>query len=435
MKAGNLFDKGKQVYGALPKEYRPKFLKGDKKVAIFPHGPELEYSYLKHDNDLENFQGSEMTGFLIDEATQFSWHHIAYLFSRMRSNSKYPSRMIMSSNPDPDHYVRTIIDWWLDDEGYPHPDRQGVTRYFLIINDEFVWASTKKELINEHRTKFYEPQPLSFSAIFSNIYDNPICIKLNPSYVSFLEGLDRVKKARFLYGCWDVRAEGSNYFKREWIEEVTELPKKKLITVRSWDKAASEPSEKEKSPDFTACIQMHKSNDGDFFITGNFHPNVYDELSNTHGRFRKGPGTRDDLILRQAFFDGNDCEVIFPVDPGAAGKTEYSISSKKLMLEGFLVRKDPLPTQSGKLKKFEPFSAACQNGAVYLVKSTFDKPTLDAYYNELEAFDGKRSSRQRKDDWADCTASAFNFLVTRRNHKIVVRNQISAPTIKAQMGV
>lgn len=234
---------------------------------------------------------------------------------------------------------------------------------------------------------------------------------------------------------WDAVPIGSNYFKREWCQELAELPNIKLSSVRAWDKAATKPSDKEPHPDYTACTQMWKGDDGCFYITGNHHPENYDEESGTSGRFREQPGTRDELILKQAFMDGRDCEIILPQDPGAAGKVEFQISSKKLMMEGFIVRKDPMPTQKSKLKKFEPFSAACENGMVYIIKSTFDKPTLDAFYKELEAFDGTRSSRQRHDDWADCTASAFNYLVTRRNHRIVVRNQIVAPTLKQIMNV
>lgn len=429
MKSGNMFDKGKLIYGALPEKYRPRFLKGDKKVAIFPHGPELEYSYLKHDNDLDNFQGAEMTGFFIDEATQFQWEHIAYLFSRMRSNSKYASRMVMSSNPDPDHKCRQLVDFWLDDEGYPHPDKEGIIRYFLIINDEFVWADTKEELINEHRTAFYEPKPLSFSAIFSNIYSNPAAIAANPGYVSFLEGLNKIEKARLLYGNWDIREEAANYFKREWVCEVPDLPRERLIKVRAWDKAATEPSDVQKNPDYTASIGMAKNDNGDFFIFGSNHPDSYDEPSNTYGRFRKKPGERDNIILKQAHFDGRDCEIIMPMDPGAAGKVEFQISSKKLMMESFIVRRDSVATQVSKLKKFEPFSAAAENGHIFLVKSSFDKTTLDHVYKELESFDGTRSSGQKHDDIVDCVATAFNFLVTRRSHRIITRNQINNDTI------
>lgn len=235
---------------------------------------------------------------------------------------------------------------------------------------------------------------------------------------------------------WNVRELGANFFNRDWVEEVKELPKnRKLTTVRSWDKASSEPNDKEKQPDYTACIQMHKTDDGEFYITGNFHPDVYDEYSNTHGRFRHKPGTRDDLILRQAHYDGRDCEIILPQDPGAAGVTEYRISAKNLTMEGFLVRKDPSPPVNSKLKKFEPFSAACQNGMIHLVINTFDKPTLDHFYKEMEAFDGSRSTRNRKDDIPDTVATAFNYLVTRRSHRIVVRNQIKSTTIKNEMGI
>ena len=57
-----------------------------------------------------------------------------------------------------------------------------------------------------------------------------------------------------------------------------------------------------------------------------------------------------------------------------------------------------------------PVSAAIENGFVYIVESTFNKVTLEAFYKELEAFDGERSTRTRKDDMVDVVATAYNFL-------------------------
>ena len=118
-----------------------------------------------------------------------------------------------------------------------------------------------------------------------------------------------------------------------------------------------------------------------------------------------------------------------PVDPGAHGKVEYMESAKKLSTEGFRVKKDVVAPQKSKLQKFTPFSAAVENGFVYIVDSTFDPKTKEALLKELEAFDGERSSRTRKDDWPDCVATAFNYLNTARNAPIVIRNQINSETM------
>lgn len=94
---------------------------------------------------------------------------------------------------------------------------------------------------------------------------------------------------------------------------------------------------------------------------------------------------------------------------------EFTQSSKVLIEEGFVVKKDVIPTTRSKLNRFTPFAAACENGHVYIIESSFpDKKTLEAFYKELESFDGERSSSSRKDDWADATATAFNYLARER---------------------
>ena len=49
-----------------------------------------------------------------------------------------------------------------------------------------------------------------------------------------------------------------------------------------------------------------------------------------------------------------------------------------------------MPSNKAKLKRFEPFAVAAQNGLVKIVESDFpNQETLNAFYKELEAFDGE----------------------------------------------
>lgn len=411
MKPGNLWSKANKMYSRLPKEYRPRFLKGDRKLARFPHGPEIEYTYLNHDGDEENFQGAEYTFIGVDEVLQIQFHLIMYLFSRLRSPSKYPSRLVMSGNPSPDHEIADMVSWYLDDEGYPHPEKEGITRYFITQGGDFIWADNKEDLIENYKTEYYTPQPLSFSAIFSTIYDNPICMRENPGYVSFLEGLPDVEKARLLHGNWFARPEGANYFKRESLKKAENIPLD-AVCCRAWDKSSSVPTDIEKFPDFTASIKMYKTPDGEFFIAGEPHADNCDDFEKElYLKFRAKPGKRDLIIQKQALFDGEDCVVILPQDPGAAGASEYQESAKKLAQHGIIVKKDPVASNKSKLQKFSPVAAAIENGLVSIVENTFpNKHTLESFYKELEAFDGNRSTRKRKDDWPDCLATAYNYM-------------------------
>lgn len=109
--------------------------------------------------------------------------------------------MIISCNPDPSHKIRELIDWYLDEDGYPDKSKDGVIRYFIRRDGEFVWGDSEQELIDKYWDgKGSKPRPISFSFISALIYDNPPMLENNPDYLAFLEGLPEVEKAQLLYG-------------------------------------------------------------------------------------------------------------------------------------------------------------------------------------------------------------------------------------------
>lgn len=404
---GGMWDSARDIYNQLPKCDRPSMSDSNLRIK-FPSGAQIVHSHMEHEKDRFNHQGLQYSLIAFDEATHFTWTQVEYLMSRLRSSAKGDSRMILSCNPDPESWVLSLIEWYLDADGFPDPEKEGKIRYFVRRNGEFIWGDTEKELKKYCVEK--EERPMTFTAIFATIYDNPPCMEKNPGYLSFLKGLNDVEKARLLYGNWYARPDGSNYFERKWVTEIDKVPTQKVRWVRAWDKAATEPSDVTPEPDYTACIKMGKDTDGNYYIAGDFHPACYDEKLDVFGKFRKRPGERDNIIIEQGKYDGRDCQVILPQDPGSAGITEYRESAKKLISVGLICRKDPMPPQNSKLTRFTPFSSAAENGLIYVVTSTFNKRTLESIYKELESFNGERSTRTRKDDVADCVASAFNFL-------------------------
>lgn len=317
-------------------------------------------------------------------------------------------------------WVLNWVEWYLDEDGFPDPSKVGAIRYFVVVDGSPVFHATREWLIENYPEQCYafNPNtgenilvpPKSFTCILANIFDNPALIESNPNYLAELKALPEIERARLLDGNWYVRPQGSNYFERGWLTKVDNIPINSA-RCRAWDKASSEPSEVERKPDFTASVGMAKDKDGFYYIYGGYSQDQKDPESEVFGKFRKRPGERDILIKNQALFDGSDIHQVLPVDPGAAGKVEYQESSKKLISEGVVVKSDPMPGNKSKLKRFEPFSSAAQNGLVRIVESSFiNKKTLEAFYKELESFNGERSTRERKDDWADACASAFNYI-------------------------
>lgn len=339
-------------------------------------------------------------------------------------------------NPDPDSWIYSWVEWYLNTEGYPNQEKDGVVRYFVIVDDRPVFADTEEELAEAYPDICYQDNgdervyiaPMSFTFISGNIFDNPALIKSNPKYLSALKAQSPINRARLLDGNWHARAEGSNYFQRNWLNKLDKVPLN-CTEARGWDLASAEPSDKNRYPDYTASIKMLKTNQDTYVIVGDYIPETLDELTRQNGRFRKRPGIRDTWMLRQAQHDGSDTIVVLPKDPGQAGTFAFQEMAKTFTNAGFIVAEDPNPSNKSKLKRFEAFSSASQNGLVSIVEDTFEPATLAAFYKELESFDGERSTADRKDDWPDACASVFSYLAKTMSVSAVTMPEIHSPTM------
>lgn len=412
-KGGSLWPESKKLYRPFKAHINNK----DRKHT-FPSGANIAFDGLIHEGDEEkNYQGSQFSFIGFDEVTHFTEEQVIYLIGRLRSDAKNNSYCMMTCNPDINSWVLQYVKPYLDEEGFPIRAMGGTIRYFISTEEGTVFGATKEQLQKSHPEHAWVEDGegnkhdviMSYTFIDGNIYDNPALIKNEPKYLAKLKGQSRVNQARLLHGNWYAVEEASGYFKREWVKN--KKAPLGAVSCRAYDKAATEVSEVNRKPDYTASIKLSKDREGYFYIQGSFHPSFKDDDSDILGRFRKRAGSRDLLISHQAHQDGTDCKVVFAVDCGQAGKVEFFESSKKLIAEGFVVKKDPTPIQKSKLSRFTPFASAAENGMIFIDESSFpNKQTLNAFYNELEAFDGERSTASRKDDWADGIASAFNYL-------------------------
>lgn len=343
-----------------------------------------------------------------DELTHFSQTQFLYLLGRLRSESKADSFMVATCNPDNSSWVLNWVQWYLSEDGTPDESKCGKIRYVLIVNNEPVFADTAEELERDYpeACEQHDPitgevqktPPLSFSFVGGTIFDNPALIRANPKYLANLKAQTEVNRKRLLEGNWYAREEGAQHFKRESLVKVDKVPLG-ARACRAWDKASEEPNEKNPNPDFTASVKMYKDTLGFYYIVGDYVEELFDHKTETYGRIRKRSGERNLVALQQAKHDGVDCTIVFPVDPGAAGKETFQHNAGFFTQEGFIVAQDPMPNNKSKLVRFEPFASACQNGLVRIVESSFKtKKTLDAFYKELEMFNGERSTGIRKDD-------------------------------------
>ncbi|CAM0040338.1 hypothetical protein MYOV085v1_p0128 [Vibrio phage 355E48.1] len=428
--AGGLFSEAKKLYGQLGVDVREQAMeidfhgaggsKNDKK------GGNLKFTHLEHEKDAEgNHQGLQYSFVGFDELTHFTQSQFLYLIGRMRSEAESDSFCLATTNPDYNSWVFNWVSWYLKD-GIFDESKLGVIRYFLIVDDAPVFADTEEELAEAYPDMCYIHNPIegrdeyvppmTFCFVGGTIFDNPALIRQNPKYLSALKAQTEINRRRLLDGDWLAVPEGSQNFERGWLHKLDKRPSNIAMVARAWDTASEEPSDKNRYPDFTASVKMLKTKDGEIVIVGDYEPESLDEKTQIYGRYRQRAGQRDNSILRQAEYDGKrDCMMILAIDPASAGKFQWREQSKFFGKEGIIVKPDPMPNNKSKLIKFMPFSTACQNGLVSIVESTFpNKQTLEAFYKELEQFDGERSGSVKKDDWADAACSCYNAIVSKK---------------------
>lgn len=438
--AGGLFTEAKKLFSPFGTKVREKDME-----ILFQKtsGGNLKFTHLEHENDAEgNHQGLQYSFIGFDELTHFSITQFIYLIGRLRSESAEDSFVLGTTNPDPDSWVFDWVEYYLREDGTPDESKCGQVRYFVIVEDKPVFADDEETLVKEYPElcwvhnpntgeEVYVP-PMTFCFVSGNIFDNPALIKSNPKYLSSLKAQTKVNRSRLLDGNWLARPEGSEMVKRADFKKAESVPFG-AWGVRAWDKAYSEPSDKYRFPDYTASIKLYRTQKNLFYVVADFHPDNIDPKSEIYGRFRKTAGIRDQWIQRQAEMDGEDCKIILPRESGS-GVAEYEAMSASLNACGFQVAS--MPTNTKKMQRYATFASAVKNGSIYIVEGSFpNKATLDAFYKELESFDGERSTATKKDDWCDAMSDAYNYISKKKHIPSFSMPKIDAPTIKQKSGL
>jgi len=180
----------------------------------FKSGAKIKFSHLEHEKNVNSWQGSQIPFIGFDELTHFSKQTFFYLLSRNRSNSKIKPCVRATCNPDPDSWVYDLISWWIGDDGFPIPERQGIIRYFVKDGDSMIWADTVEECI-EKAAYFIDPLVeasgvdakyfvKSITFIGGSVYQNKELLKNNPEYLANLASQDEDTKRQLLDGNWKV---------------------------------------------------------------------------------------------------------------------------------------------------------------------------------------------------------------------------------------
>lgn len=307
----------------------------------FPSGASLSFGHLDIEKDKYDYQSAEFQFIGFDELTHFTETQYRYLFSRLRrlKGSAVPLRVRAASNPG----------------GSGH---------------EWVYR------------RFFTENAPGRVFISSKLEDNPHLDR--EEYERALDELDPVTRKQLRHGDWEVR-EAGEYFKREWIRTVDFAPAA-VRRVRYWDFASTEASKKNKDPDWCVGTLVSSSRGSNSYV-------IEDVV-----RFRKPPAATEAEIRRVALMDGRSVEQHFEQEPGASSKLFISHLQGEVLkgyaVYGHTVHKD-------KVTRAKPFSAACEQQRVSIVRGPWNSQWLD----EMESF-----PTGGHDDVVDASSGGYNQL-------------------------
>lgn len=148
--AGGVLDLFKEVYGNTI-----QIRSADMPRVVFPSGAYVDVTHTadqSRETLLRRFKGRQYDFIYFDEATGFNWTAFTTILSRNRGSSKYAGRCLLTTNPEREHWTRIFLDWYIGEDGYIMPEREGVVRYFYVLGSDVkdvVFGDTKEEVYRQ----------------------------------------------------------------------------------------------------------------------------------------------------------------------------------------------------------------------------------------------------------------------------------------------
>lgn len=384
---GNLLKKAEALYPAKRFGGRSKLV-GSSVIWTFPSGAKIWFTHCEHEDSYQRFLGDEFQIVEFDELTHFTEEQYKGLRGRIRSPHRDLPRYTRSTtNPGGPGHKWVFGRWgaWLDPkavvpgltpgEGKTPPAAPGQILWFALRNG--VQTVVAPGDLGDDG----EPA-LSRTFIPAKLSDNPSIAENDPGYLSNLNGLDAVQRAQMKDGDWLAVDGRGAYFKRQWWKFIDAPPAEVLSRWRAWDRAATEPHDGNKDPDWTRGVKISRATDKRFFI---------EDMRSMRNR----PLAVRQLMRTTAELDGAETSIALFRDPGSAGVDEEASSIE--LLAGFDVHSGP--ATGDKVARARPFSAQVEAGNVYLVRG----PWNEEFIQEFEDF-----PEGSHDDAVDAGSSAFS---------------------------
>ena len=431
-KSGSLVDDAMNVYPL----FGGKFNQTSKRWA-FPSGATVDISHIHREDTKQDYKGAQIPGLSFDELTDFTESQFWFMFSRNRSVSGVKPFVLATCNPDPNSWVKKLVEWFLDkNQEYPDPEKTGVIRYFYRKDDDLEWdlsydnlfkryveqkslkdatfkgeslgkfairlgkdwvkANSINALVKKIKSDEYLKRNIpitSFTFLPGSIYENEALLDANPEYLARLENLHPVEREQLLKGNWKINYEAGTIFDRAWFDiiEQDELPDlEQSVIIRFWDFAATGKEQATKRSSYTAGCKMAKISDDLYIILDLITTQI------------KG-GEIENLVQHTADLDGTQVFVRAEKEGGSSGKILEEQFEDNLREKG--IDYEAVSPQGSKLQRALPLATASHKRKIKLLRASWN----DDFLNAVTKFDGV-TTQPLISDAIDATDGAYNEL-------------------------
>jgi len=348
---GGLWDESKKLYPLVQANPKQHALWWD-----FPTGASLSFGHLEHETTVNDWQGAQIAFIGFDELTHFTEKQFWYMVSRNRSMCGVKPYIRATCNPDADSWVAKLIAWWIDqDTGFAIPERSGVLRYFVRINDQLIWGDSTEELL----AQYPGIPPKSVTFICAKLSDNAALMKADPGYYANLLALPSVERERLLAGNWKIRAAAGLFFSRAWFPRFSpsQIPAN-LSRYGTSDYAVTQGG-----GDFTVLRIWGLDPDGDLWLLDGW----------------RGQSTADVWIERQIDLIAAHKPLCWFGEAGVIAKTIEPALFRRLRERKVACRLEWLPSITDKPTRARGFQARAAMKKVHLPESVEGDLVLDEY--------------------------------------------------------
>lgn len=192
----------------------------------FPNGAWIDFCHLadqSYRTIMRRFKSSQYDWIYFDELTEFGWDAFRALLTRNRGKSSYAGKCLATMNPERESWIRDLIDWYIGEDGFIDPDRDGVVRYFYVMGSDVksvVWGDTKEEVymqckaaIDRKLDKVFGygqgrdkwPNMIkSFTFYLGKMSENKEMLENNEGYIGTVAMSGGAESEKLLEGNWNV---------------------------------------------------------------------------------------------------------------------------------------------------------------------------------------------------------------------------------------